>query len=181
MVREKTYVPIEEHINYNHGEWQSQGPSNVSCYAQSWSLIYFLRQGTLGNVPSKVWRSEYAQIIPEYIKTLSAEYREAYKKEREERYKRKRDQALGKKPKKDPKDGKDGKDGEGDEPGEDGEDGKPGVAEDEVSISISTEKIHLGQKVKKEIWDKSMDAAWGKIDMNELEAHWVEYVTKHLK
>ena len=25
MIREGTWVPIEEHINYNHGEWQGQG------------------------------------------------------------------------------------------------------------------------------------------------------------
>ena len=178
MMREKTYKPIEEHINYSHREWQSQGPSNVSCYAQSWSLIYFLRQGTLGKVPSKVWKKEYANIIPAYISTLSEEYRAAYQKARDEEYKRKREKALGKGGKKKGKD-EEGKEGEGGEK----EEGKPdkGAKGDDVSISISLEKPRLGQKVKKEIWDKSMDASWGSIDMEEFERHWVEYVTKHLK
>jgi len=78
MVREGSYKPIAEHINYDHGEWQSQGPTNVSCYAQSWSIIYMLRQGTLGKVPSKCWKDEYAEILPNYVKTLHAGFRAAY-------------------------------------------------------------------------------------------------------
>ncbi len=56
MVRTATYAPLEDHLNYSHGQWQSQGPSNVSCYAQSWSIVYMLRQGALGKVPKKVWK-----------------------------------------------------------------------------------------------------------------------------
>ena len=74
----KTFKPISEHINFDHGEWQSQGPSNVSCYAQSWSIIYMLRQGTLGNVPKKFWKPEYADIIPKYVETLHAGFSAAY-------------------------------------------------------------------------------------------------------
>lgn len=79
MVREGTYKPIEKHINYDHGQWQSQGPSNVSCYAQSWSIIYFLRQGTLKKVRGKEWKDEYANILPAYVETLSNGFKEAYK------------------------------------------------------------------------------------------------------
>jgi hypothetical protein len=78
MVRDKSYKPIAEHINYDHGQWQGQGPSNVACYAQSWSIIYMLRQGTLGKIPKKYWKDEYAGIIPNYVKTLHAGFRKAY-------------------------------------------------------------------------------------------------------
>jgi len=78
MVRSKSYVSIEQHINFNHGEWQNQGPSNVSCYAQSWSIIYMLRQGALGNLNKKVWRPEYARIIPTYVETLYKGFTAAY-------------------------------------------------------------------------------------------------------
>ncbi len=91
MLREETYAPVEKHLNFNHREWQTQGPSNVSCYAQSWSIVYMLRQGMLGNVSSKYWKPEYAEIIPAYVETLHSGYKEAYaeilaerKKEREE-------------------------------------------------------------------------------------------------
>jgi len=78
MVRSQTYIPIEEHINYSHGEWQNQGPSRVSGYAQSWSIIYMLRQGTLGNLNKKIWKKEYGRIIPAYVETLYKGFADAY-------------------------------------------------------------------------------------------------------
>jgi hypothetical protein len=78
MVNQDTYVPVEEHVNYDHQSWQGQGPSNVSCYAQSWSIIYMLRLGSLGKVSKKVWKDEYADIIPNYVSTLSAGFEGAY-------------------------------------------------------------------------------------------------------
>lgn len=78
MLREESYKPVEEHIHYSHREWQNQGPSNVSCYAQSWSIVYFLRQGALGQVSRRVWKKEYADIIPNYVTTLAAGFSEAY-------------------------------------------------------------------------------------------------------
>jgi hypothetical protein len=74
-----TFKPLKDHLNYNHQQWQSQGPSNVSCYAQSWSIIYMLREGALGNIHDrKVWKDEYAQIIPHYVETLYAGFQKAY-------------------------------------------------------------------------------------------------------
>jgi len=85
MIRMETYAPIRAHLNFDHGEWQNQGPSNVSCYAQSWSIIYMLREGSLGKVSRKYWRKEYANIIPAYVRTLNDGFRAAYAKERKER------------------------------------------------------------------------------------------------
>jgi hypothetical protein len=85
MIQTGTAKPLSEHLNYDHGEWQNQGPSGVSCYAQSWSIVYMLRQGMLGNVNSKVWREEYADILPAYIATLRKGFEEAYRVERAKR------------------------------------------------------------------------------------------------
>ncbi|HEX9794658.1 MAG TPA: hypothetical protein VGC54_11805 [Planctomycetota bacterium] len=84
MIREGTYRPIAEHVRLDHGQWQSQGPSNVSCYEQSWSIIYMLREGMKGNVPRKLWRDEYGEIVPVYMRTLHEGYLKAYDELRDE-------------------------------------------------------------------------------------------------
>ncbi|MFT5154466.1 MAG: hypothetical protein ACI841_004473 [Planctomycetota bacterium] len=77
MVRKHTYRPLEKHINYTHGQWQSYG---VPSYAQSWSIIYFLRQGALRKVRGKMWKKEYANILPAYVETLSGGFAAEYDK-----------------------------------------------------------------------------------------------------
>lgn len=82
MVRDGKYVPLEEHLNFNHRQWQSRG---VPSYAQSWSIVYMLRQGMEGKLRSKVWDKSYADIIPNYVKTLNEGFQDLYAKMREER------------------------------------------------------------------------------------------------
>ncbi len=92
MMREGEYTPIGQHIKLDHPSWQSGG---IASYSQSWSIIYFLRMGMLGDVPKKVWEDEYAEIVPNYVRTLSEGFREAYKdidKEIEQRRKREGDE-----------------------------------------------------------------------------------------
>lgn len=84
MVREGKYAPLWEHVNYSHPQWNSNG---IASYCQSWSIVYMLRQGMLGKVPSKVWRDEYEKIIPAYVETLHAGFQAAYEEIREERRK----------------------------------------------------------------------------------------------
>ena len=78
MVQRDEQVPLKRHLNFDHGQWQNQGPTGVSCYAQSWSVIYMLRRGSLGDVSRKLWKKEYAEIIPNYVTTLQRGFREAY-------------------------------------------------------------------------------------------------------
>lgn len=78
MVENGDMVPLEKHLNFTHGQWQTQGPKNISCYAQSWSIIYMLRQGSLGKISKKYWKKEYANIIPNYMNTLLKGYAEEY-------------------------------------------------------------------------------------------------------
>lgn len=84
LVQMGTYVPLREHLNSTHREWQGHG---VPSYEQSWSIVYMLRQGMLGNVPGKVWRKEYADILPAYIASLRKGFDEAFAAEREKRMK----------------------------------------------------------------------------------------------
>jgi len=96
MVREGTYKPIRDHVNFDHHSWQTQGPSPVSCYGQSWSIVYYLRQGAEGNVSRKVWKKEYADIIPNYVRVLSEGYTAAFEEIRARR--RKEAEAAGEDP-----------------------------------------------------------------------------------
>lgn len=85
MVRDEKYKPLADHLYFNHGEWQNQGPTGVSGYAQSWSIIYMLRQGALRKVNRKVWKDEYADIIPNYVRVLNQGFQDAYTEIREKR------------------------------------------------------------------------------------------------
>ncbi len=78
MVEDGNMVSLEKHLNFTHGQWQTQGPKNISCYAQSWSIIYMLRQGSVGKVSKKYWKKEYADIIPNYMNTLLKGYADEY-------------------------------------------------------------------------------------------------------
>lgn len=78
MIENGDVKPMAEHVRYTHREWQSQGPSNVSCYAQSFTLVYFLREGARGRVSSKYFKKEYKDIIPNYLESVISGYEEAY-------------------------------------------------------------------------------------------------------
>lgn len=151
LVRENKFKPIFVHINYNHPQWQSQGPGNTSPYEQSWSIIYMLRMGTLGKVSGKVWKDEYENIIPNYIKTLHEGYQKAYEEERAQLR-----SELENLP-------------EGDE-----------AAELRAAIESRLARPRVGQERKLEIWKAAMDASWGQIDIEEFEENWKEFVLDHM-
>jgi hypothetical protein len=151
LVRENKYKPIFVHINYNHPQWQSQGPNNTSCYEQSWSIIHMLRMGALGKVSKKVWRDEYGDIIPNYIKVLHDGYQAAYAEQRAEL-----EAELEKLPKSDK------------------------TAELRLAIETQLKRPRVGEERKLEIWKAAMDASWGQVDIEQFEEHWVEFVSDHL-
>ncbi|MFT4647068.1 MAG: hypothetical protein ACI9X4_000275 [Glaciecola sp.] len=183
MVQKVTYAPLEDHLNYNHRQWQSQDPSNgVACYAQSWSIIYMLRQGALGKVPNKVWKDEYKDIIPNYIRVLNEGFTKAYAKARAE--KRKSLESLEKaKRKKNKKGKKPKKEGEGSKEGSDGKSAEDNF-DDVINALLDDVKngdLRVSQKDQAQIWKDAMAASWGPIDMLEFEENWTTYVKKHLK
>lgn len=153
MFRNGTVKPLSKHIRFNHPEWQGQGPSNVSCYAQSFSIIYFLREGARGRVKRSYWKKDYGQIIPNYIKTLNDGFRGAYADIREDAQ------------------------GELDELDADEAEGKQG---DRLRKKIESPWDYLGLRDKLDIWEAAMEASWGLIDENEFEERWKKFVMKEM-
>ena len=130
--------PLEKHLNFDHGNWQRRG---LASYCQSWSIIYMLRQGSLGKVASQYWKKEYGEIIPNYMGTLFKEYSKAYAEELERREK---------------------------EAKEEGRELRPQERQ--------LDRSDIGKERRDEIWKKAMDASWGKVDLDEFERRWLEYV-----
>jgi hypothetical protein len=152
MIKEGTYKPVSAHLRYNHGEWQTQGPSNVSCYAQSWSIIYFLRQGMRGK-GGKQWKKEYADILPHYVEHLQAGYAEAKKAIVDEA------QAELEKA------------GASIDP----------TYKQILEETIKHPENRIERQVQAEIWARAMAESWGKIDEIEFEERWKVYVMEDLK
>jgi len=151
MMRNGDIKPLSEHIRYDHNTWQNQGPSNVSCYAQSFSLIYFLREGARGKVKRKYWEKEYANIIPNYMAALNKGYQAFY-----DEIRKSGQEMLDQLAKLDPDD----VDPETKE-----------AAEDRVN-----RPWRYGRGNKDEIWKAAMEASWGQIDEAEFEKRWLEYI-----
>ncbi|MDA1260048.1 MAG: hypothetical protein O3A20_05445 [Planctomycetota bacterium] len=153
MIRQGSVKPLGRHLRFDHGEWQSQGPSNVSGYAQSWSIIYFLRQGMRGKVSSKYWKKEYAEIIPNYIAYLSAGWKEA----QAETIKKYADML----------------DGEGTMSPED-----RARLEEQMRDVIAI--MMRDPELRDKVWDRAIAESWGKIDEPEFEARWQKFVLDEL-
>jgi len=153
MVREETYKPLVVHLNSDHPTWQNQGPGNTSCYEQSWSIVYMLRQGALGKLSKKVWKKEYSEIIPNYIRVLNKGFAAAYAKMRLE--------AEEEQARLDPK-----------------KDFKEWKRFEEIRARPSG---WLKVADRDKIWKDAMDASWGQIDLDEFEAAWLLFVRKYLK
>lgn len=151
LVREGRHKPIWVHINYDHQRWQSQGPTNTSCYEQSWSIIYFLRRGTDGDVPNKVWEKEYANIIPNYMAKLHEGFQREYNKLRENL----KEERAKLNPETD--------------------------SELIEILDRRIAHPSVGGETKKKIWEDAMEASWGQIDVEEFEQNWLVYVKDYLK
>lgn len=154
MLREGSAAPLSRHIRFTHSEWQGQDPSSgTACYSQSFSIIYFLREGARGKVSSKYWKMEYATIIPNYIKYLSEGFTEAYDemiKEAEEGVRALKESQA------DPQMIK--------------------IAEERAGKPW----LYLPVQTRGEIWAKAMAESWGKIDEVEFEERWTEFVLKDM-
>ncbi|HYC77139.1 MAG TPA: hypothetical protein VEI02_05875 [Planctomycetota bacterium] len=59
-IRQKRHVPVKKLVRYSQAEYYSDAQL---CYAQGWSLVYFLNKG----LPKK---HPYANILPTYFKRL---------------------------------------------------------------------------------------------------------------
>ncbi len=151
MFRNKEIKPLSEHIRADHRTWQTQGPSNVSCYAQSFALVYFLREGADGNVKKKYWKKEYATILPNYMRELNKGFQAVYDEIRKEGQ-----EVLDRLDKMDPED------------------------VDETQRERAQQRVDspwdFARGEKEEVWDAAMKASWGQIDEAEFEKRWLEYI-----
>lgn len=86
MIKADNYKPISNLIRMNHTQWYNNNSSHngVASYCQSWSLVYYLRQGMKGKVPGSVWEKEYANIVPDYHASLYEGFSQARTKLRAE-------------------------------------------------------------------------------------------------
>ena len=72
MLRDGNYVPLEEFVTWSKGQYYGSndlGMSGLKCYAQGWSLIYFLRTGP-DEKPSG-WQPAWGSILDTYLETLA--------------------------------------------------------------------------------------------------------------
>ena len=146
MHRENTYAPLAQHLYADHEAWHEQGPGRESSYAQSWSIVYMLRQGMLGNVHHKCWRDEYASIIPNYVAALREGFDAAYDERRRQVRARARVENRE-------------------------------ASEEELRLTA----FQPSDETRRLVWDKAMEASWGRIDLAQFERDWSSYVDKYLK
>jgi hypothetical protein len=154
MVRNENYVPISKLIRMTHEQWYGNNDSyhGVASYNQSWSLVYFLREGMRGKVSRKVWKKEYADIIPNYTKHLFAEYAKAKKAIRDDI-----DKVIEK------------------------AGGESALTPDDLMrLREQQKKAPISDGEKMNIWNKATAESWGKIDMDVFEEDWLTFVKKHL-
>jgi hypothetical protein len=85
----KGYTPLKDLVGFSRGEYYSY-PS--VCYAQGWSLIYFLREIVPNN---KKYEEKWGHILDLYFNTLKAEVNKdgSLDKEREERRRKAEEEA----------------------------------------------------------------------------------------
>jgi hypothetical protein len=144
---------LADHVRFTHPEWQSQGPTGVSCYAQSFGLIKYLRLGSRGKVKSKYWKKEYANILPDYMLSLQAGFQEAYEEIREEARK-----ML------------------------DVQDALPEDDQDPDAIESAEARLEAPWDFVRsrgpDIRETAMDDSWGKVDEEEFEERWLDWVNK---
>lgn len=156
-------APLSEHIRYDHGTWQNQGPAGISNYSQSFALIYFLREGARKKVKKKYWEKEYADIIPNYIRVLNDGFTSAYEEVVKDATKdlEKLDKEVEK----------------GAEPNDQlRERLLHAIASPWDGFRMTPDFPTKQQK----IWDDAMEASWGQIDEAEFEKTWLLYIEKEM-
>ncbi len=147
-----SYKPISVHIRADHPTWQRDG---VDSYSQSWSIIYFLRQGMRGKVGGKYWKKEYADILPNYIRELAAGWDAAKEKalqEVTENFEKSKEHMS--------------------------EEDKKAAEE---NIARIVRYVLDDPKTRDEVWARAMAESWGKIDEMDFEERWKAYVLDDLK
>jgi len=72
MLNAETYVPLEEFVRWNQAQYYGSNDLGVSrgdCYAQGWSLIWFLRTGAKNR--ARGWDPAWESILDTYMRVLA--------------------------------------------------------------------------------------------------------------
>jgi len=182
------YTPLQDLVRFSQGEYYSY-PS--VCYAQGWSLIYFLRE----IVPNdKKYAAKWGKILDTYFAVLQREVNKEAPLERggEGKPDAKPDGSDGDKPDADKPDaGKPDPEGDGDDPEAGGDDDKPDPGEgdtpgdpkpdepnpDEPPPDVA--RIFFTGRGGPEALEKAVDEAFKGVDWDEFEKAWFA-ATKHV-
>jgi len=155
MLRDGKVRPLAEHVRYGNAAWEAQGPTDISCYAQSFALVTFLRDGTAGEVKRKYWKPEYAEILPNYTKALREGYAAIFEEIRG-LARKVLDEQLAKDP----------------------------AERDAALVAEAEDRIahpwNYDDVARPEIWNAATAASWGKIDEEEFEERWLAWAEKEL-
>ncbi|MHC4375613.1 MAG: DUF1570 domain-containing protein [Planctomycetota bacterium] len=159
-VREERHVALSELVNYSQAEYYRNAGL---CYAEGWSLIYFLRESNAVKNHDR-----WSQILDIYFETLKREYAAEMGELKKGRA---RFQPGGE----DGDDGEDGEDGEDGDDGEDDEDDDDGEDPEVVGgVVFYGDSFFAGESAR----EKAVEAAFKGVDMNELEKEWKEFILK---
>ena len=66
-IRDEEFVPLKDIFRYKQSDYYAN-PS--ICYAQGWSMIYFLRTGKKNN--AKGWDPKWDTLLDDYLRVLAA-------------------------------------------------------------------------------------------------------------
>ena len=153
-IREERYVSLSELVNYSQAEYYRNAGL---CYAEGWSLIYFLRESSVVKKDDR-----WSQILDIYFETLKREYA-AEMGELKKGRARFQPEADGE------------EDGEDDDEDDDGEDDDGGEAPEVVGgVVLYGGSFFAGETAR----EKAVEAAFKGVDMNELEEEWKEFILK---
>ena len=72
MMREDNFVPLRDFVRWSKEEYYGNNKLNMGgfeCYAQGWSLVYFLRVGPTEK--PRGWNRAWNSILDTYLATLA--------------------------------------------------------------------------------------------------------------
>jgi hypothetical protein len=68
-IRDEKFVPLKEIFRYKQSDYYAGDKVGI-CYAEGWSIIYFLRTGKKNN--ARGWDPKWDNILEDYLRVLAA-------------------------------------------------------------------------------------------------------------
>ncbi len=183
-IARKSYVPLKDFLTYTQGQYYA---NPGLCYAQGWSLVYFLREVERRKIKKY---KQYWGLLDRYFAKIKANVKLVKEKglygledppEEEKKEKEKEGEGFGEAAGPAEPESKLTK-----VPGIDkpfpGEHPGAGAAPEPEKIDTTTEtKTVAGPQITgiKSGLDAAVADVFGKIDLEQLEKHWIEFIKRH--